>query len=91
MSNQQRNPNRIKAFILLAVIVASLTLAGCAADSSASKEVSTGSSETSYEFDEVKINGMDCIILKNHISGYSRDSKVLTFDCDWSTKDMEGN
>lgn len=38
-------------------------------------------SDNVYQFDEVIINGKNCIILFNDVYG---SPDVVTFDCDWS-------
>lgn len=60
-----------------------LALMGCSEDGDPINDHEVDSGEAEYEFDEVTINGMDCIILHNRTThGY----KVVTFDCDWDSR-----
>lgn len=71
---------------LLAILVlATLFLVGCGDENPMdSKKVNDEFDTSEYQFEEVKINGMRCVILVNDTShGYD----VVTFDCDWDSKE----
>lgn len=69
----------------ITLVVATLALlVGCGnADATLDKRKVKVASESDdvYQFDEVIINGKNCIILFNDVYG---SPDVVTFDCDWS-------